>query len=424
MTNNNTSILNELSALSPLATSAQGDDAGALEIGIESAWTRNESFVAGADRESSQWAEPGTEPLRDLGDAERSPKESQLGAMEAPIATSTPLADDGKGGKMMPGALLDSEGTSSSRAMSLEPVVVSKIGLASSGITYDHFATAVGSTNGDDARPNEGRILSWADEPDDGDLGDIPMFPILSPIPTPRPSTPRIPYEEKGKGVENVNKVVTCDRETRDWISQWPEWGDKISPTNKPEPRRSETPSQSWRDESLRVPIQTQKFLMEQYQNKVKTNLLERDQLVDDLRSQVCELERLVRASQSKEEEALNLVSQAYRAPTLSTSTERYPTNPALTGLQDGVPDKRQRDARQICTVDDPPPRKTSTKPRPKEPEARYSRASSILPVNSSVKRAMTGIDPSDSDDSSESSSSPSSDSEALWSPHYRHLLG
>jgi hypothetical protein len=44
--------------------------------------------------------------------------------------------------------------------------------------------------------------ISWFDLPNDGDLGEVPEFPVLSPEIETRNSTPRIPADLKGKGVE------------------------------------------------------------------------------------------------------------------------------------------------------------------------------------------------------------------------------
>jgi hypothetical protein len=68
---------------------------------------------------SSQWGEPTTDRLCDLGGVERSPRESPILALEAPHASSTPVPTSGDDDRPS-ASLLDSEGDSRSKAMSLD----------------------------------------------------------------------------------------------------------------------------------------------------------------------------------------------------------------------------------------------------------------------------------------------------------------
>ena len=70
------------SPLSPLSSVSR--DAGALELGVESAWTRDDTFVARVEpSDSSQRAEPPTSDLLSASVVE--------GALGAPVDSSPPL---------------------------------------------------------------------------------------------------------------------------------------------------------------------------------------------------------------------------------------------------------------------------------------------------------------------------------------------
>lgn len=305
--------------------SAVSDDAGALELGVESAWTRNDSFVAGADRDSSRWGEPPTDRLRDLGGAECSPRESPVLALEAPDASSTPVP------------------TGSDDVKSLTPLMV---------------ASPLGGTV---------KNLSWAELPDDGELGDVPQFPLLSPSRPSSPSTPRIPAELKGKGVD-----------------------------------RCERPDSADPDESLRK-------LWDDNDRRLNEN----ERVVADLRNQVRDLERMVMTSQVREEEALRLVKEAYRAPTVSpgwSGTRVEPIRHVSIKIEEPKVARALESVKSSITagpapsVADPVQPGNYGTPQSKEPNIRYGRASSLLPASSSVRRAITGNDPGDDSPSSSSS--------------------
>ena len=68
-------------SLSP--SSRVSRDAGALELGVESAWTRDETYITGVERSDSQRAKPPTSDLLSAMDAE--------GATDAPEDSSPPL---------------------------------------------------------------------------------------------------------------------------------------------------------------------------------------------------------------------------------------------------------------------------------------------------------------------------------------------
>lgn len=218
--------------------SVKSEDAGALELGVESAWTRSDSFIAGADRDSSQWAEPTTDRLRDLGNASRNSRESPMAALEAPYtrATGTDSPTDGMDDVPSPlHSLMDSGSDNRSKAMSLEPIIDSTIPVvASSGVTTREYITM--SKNCVSSPVAQSRSPSWADLPEDDELGEIPEFPIISPTPASEHSIPRIPATLKGKSVDPRERPDTYDGYASERPNQWTEQVENTTTRDHPNP--------------------------------------------------------------------------------------------------------------------------------------------------------------------------------------------
>jgi hypothetical protein len=196
------------SSLSPLNSDSR--DAGALELGVESAWTRDDTFVTGVERTDSLEVEPSASDLL--------PAMSVGGALGAPQNSSTPLInlDDA----VHTETLLDAgAGTNESTQMSIAPLLGSVNGLGPSMLfstendgpeIYVHRSPSTGHLS---------EAVSWSDLPDNGEIGDVPEFPILRPtINSPSaPSTPRIPAALKGKGIDpEINKNPIDEMDPKD----------------------------------------------------------------------------------------------------------------------------------------------------------------------------------------------------------------
>ncbi|KAG2343174.1 hypothetical protein BDR05DRAFT_948285 [Suillus weaverae] len=157
---------------SPLTSppmSMKSVDVGTLKLGVESAWTQDDTFVTGIDQSESIHAEapssgPIDQTMSDLGAAE-----TAVGALDAPVTSSTLLND-----------------------------------VHSPGL------------------PN---TISWAEFPDDNKIGDVPEFPTHGNSvrhDDSRSLTPRIPSELKGKSAEIVNRQVDNKKcATPDWLNHW-----------------------------------------------------------------------------------------------------------------------------------------------------------------------------------------------------------
>ncbi|OJA13244.1 hypothetical protein AZE42_10318 [Rhizopogon vesiculosus] len=164
-----------------------------------------------------------------------------------------------------------------------------------------------------------------------------------------------------------------------------------------------------WNDNHRRLSIQLQNLYLRSFRKDARVRLNENTQLIDELNDKIRELENLVIASQSREEEARRLLTEAHRAPTVSiqatTGAKILPVN------------------RSLSTK----PLRASSQPQvlPKAADTRYQRASSILPPTSSVKRAMlgpsNGCDNHDPDDfltaSSDDNESSSTESDVATHP-------
>ncbi|KAG1839462.1 hypothetical protein DFJ58DRAFT_845706 [Suillus subalutaceus] len=197
-------------------------DAGALHLGVESAWTRNELIIAGAERSSSRGAEPPT--------IDQLSTDSWMGALGAPSKASTLSLKGGKNAGITPD---DGKG---SAAMSISPLLGSVDGLHTSHI-----------------KPHIHRNF---DLPNDGDLGEVPEFPVLNPIVS-VPSTPRIPAELKGKGIDPAeipHNKGNNDLDPNDWFNQWSDLDEQVAKLSKPGPGELEDSLQGlWDDNNSSV---------------------------------------------------------------------------------------------------------------------------------------------------------------------------
>jgi hypothetical protein len=258
--------------------------------------------------------------------------------------------------------------------------------------------------------------VSWSDLPDNGEIGDVPEFPILRPtINSPSaPSTPRIPAALKGKGVDpEINKKPIDEMDPKDWLDQWSRHDEWAAGTMRPGP---DDPDPSlgriWDDNNRRRSLQFQNIYLRQYRQHAKQNMNEHDRQVSELQERIRELETLVTKTLIREEEARKHVREAYSSRTVSGQA---PVNPSsgLPPTKSAIPSKSVP-PRETQTLNKPvlnstlpvtnrnPSTSVNTRVRISPPTAgilnvpnsfsvRYQRASSVLPPSSSVKRAMLG---------------------------------
>ncbi|KAG1793590.1 uncharacterized protein HD556DRAFT_1476806 [Suillus plorans] len=164
---------------SPDPTGKTSVDAGTLDLGVDSAWTRGNEVTAGVERSLSQRAEPPT--------SDQLSSDLWLGALGAP----------------------------------------SKLSLSAPGISDD----VVGEINKIDATSTDEEIntmpsahMSWFDLPDDDELGEVPEFPVLYPSVRALESTPQIIEEllvtsdklERKLGNEKTHR----DERTEQWATE------------------------------------------------------------------------------------------------------------------------------------------------------------------------------------------------------------
>ncbi|KAG1791480.1 hypothetical protein EV424DRAFT_1549278 [Suillus variegatus] len=187
--NDNENVPGTFPLSSPAVVSGLSVDAGTLDLGVESAWTRGK--VARAKQSLSLRAEAPTSDQLSM--------DSWLGALGAPSKTQGPPTIEGGEGSAM---------------MSISPILGSV-----SGLQMSHFRICTNrNINLDTDIPNVARQskenISWFDSPNDNDIGDVPEFP----------------YEPKGKGLE-ANKNAN---ETDDLFEQWTELKKDIDRRSKP----------------------------------------------------------------------------------------------------------------------------------------------------------------------------------------------
>ncbi|KAG1850430.1 hypothetical protein F4604DRAFT_1687117 [Suillus subluteus] len=152
-------------------TSVRSVDASTYELGVQSAWTRDDAVVTGVEWSESTCAEPPTSGPTDQSGSDHMATDPIEEALDALVEPSTPLvSEDGNGPKNSPEA---GDGLGSAE-MSLSPPVVP--------ITeHEHLANnypRMGLFDSlSDAHPHEqSEIANWAEFLDGDEIGDIPKF--------------------------------------------------------------------------------------------------------------------------------------------------------------------------------------------------------------------------------------------------------
>ncbi|KAJ8580626.1 hypothetical protein M405DRAFT_847519 [Rhizopogon salebrosus TDB-379] len=211
-----TSTLGSYSPLSLNHTSEKNVDTGTLELGVESTWTWDETFITMIEWSGSLRVEPSTSDQLSAVTAE--------GALGAPPNSSTPLTYVNK--VVHTEDPLDAGiSPNGSTPMIIAPLLGTR---SANGQTQSLlFSTENGQNENYIYCPlsisHLSNVVSWADSPDDGEIAEVPEFPVLEPIRR-SPSitlTPQIPSELKGKGVEqHKNKAPITELNPKDWLDQ------------------------------------------------------------------------------------------------------------------------------------------------------------------------------------------------------------
>ncbi|KAG1725369.1 uncharacterized protein EDB91DRAFT_1254842 [Suillus paluster] len=268
-------------------TSAGADDAGALELGVQSTWTHDDNEVSGVDRSESINDKPPTSQQSDL-------------SVAWPWLPSTPLTSNEGNKQNLPLKAVDDENLT---IMSLSPLLNSLGERDLSPIRYHvvspdenvyHSALFVPEPEYSEQFPKLMSVFDWSDMPDNGDIGDVPEFPILDPIkksPT-AGSSPRIPTEAKGKLVDPLERNgLDPQNAHHDWLDQWTEFDEGMADLGRP---GTDDPDKSlryiWNDDNRCLSIQMQNIYLRRYCDQVKTRLTEQTELMNELQDRVQEL--------------------------------------------------------------------------------------------------------------------------------------
>jgi hypothetical protein len=167
---------------------------------------------------------------------------------------------------------------------------------------------------------------NWADLPDDGDLGDVPEFPVINPTSSQspahvavidsRPSTPRIPAELKGKQVEPDERGDRFSNVTREklenWFGPWTDYDQQMAALCRPGSLESDDQLKAaWDDNNRR--LQFQNMMLRRFQKEARQVMHDQVGHIDDLQKRVRELERPVIQSQTREEVAIR--KRSFKVP-------------------------------------------------------------------------------------------------------------
>jgi hypothetical protein len=262
-------------SLSP--SSRVSRDAGTLELGVKSAWTRDETYITGVERSDSQRAEPPTSDLLSAMDTE--------GAQGAPEDSSPPLVSiDGNDLKIKRIPLVDDQDYGS------ELMSLSSLPGSTAGLRPHKMSSPVTRQFENNTRLSDD--ISWADMPVNDDIGDVPEF--LPPSrPSSAPSMPRILTELKGKSVDPIERGNAIVKTMpKDWLNQWTETDNDLTEHSRP---KSTDPDASlrgiWDDDNRRASLQFQNLYLRKYRLGTRALLEEQAYQVKDLEQQVCELD-------------------------------------------------------------------------------------------------------------------------------------
>lgn len=184
-----------------------------------------------------------------------------------------------------------------SASMSISPLLGSIDGLHTSHVCTHSHRNIDFATNNEMFSSPLPKITSWFDLPNDGNLGEVPEFPVLTPMPSPSQSIPRIHDELKGKSTKVLidPKQSTGSNEPGVWPEQWSatdqlaEWPNVLAQEKHKEPRliKSNVDGQNELSELLKSALQQHHLL-------AQAEFTEQALLVKNLKEQLSNLEKLV----------------------------------------------------------------------------------------------------------------------------------
>jgi hypothetical protein len=401
-----TNVLGSDSPLSSNHASERSIDAGTLELGVKSAWTWDETFVTVAERSGSLRVEPSMSDQLSAVTAE--------GALGAPPNPSMPLTNVNE--VVHAEDYLDA-GVSPNGST---PMIIALLLGSADGQTRSLLFSTENNQNENNiyhspSTSHLSNIVSWADSPDDGEIGEVPEFPVLEPIrglPS-ITSMPRIPSELKGKGVEQCEKKTpAAELNPKDWLDQWTKEDESLAGAARPGPDDPDASlGEIWDDDNRCRSLQYQNLYLQIQCQKAKSDKNEHESQVLELRDRVRELEMLVIQSQEHELEARNRVCDAHSSETVSTQAPVGPSGePPLRKTNTSPRIKVTQPPQTVTDSESPPPSAMSTKPpanlvrvsvtaqrasiAPPTVSNQYQCTSLVLAPNSSVRRAILGLSP------------------------------
>ncbi|KAG0703213.1 hypothetical protein DFH29DRAFT_998668 [Suillus ampliporus] len=190
--------------------SGLSQDGGTLELGIESAWTRDDTFITGLSTNSV------------------------LGALRAPSDYSSPPITH-SGDKLHMAPLTSSEDSEGSAMMSISLLLECVVGQCYTQLELVIPDVVDPKIDNRGQSPQLSEKMNWADLPNNDELGDFLEYPILSPIiePGSTKSSLRIPYASKGKLADTTGKDCNTNNDLNEWYYPWTESENELPDTTE-----------------------------------------------------------------------------------------------------------------------------------------------------------------------------------------------
>jgi hypothetical protein len=274
------------STLTPLPSNGSEVSDGTHEHGAQSARILDVPFISGVERASSTMADASTDGQNSgVRNAENSPVGSIASAV---VPTAAPVLS----------SIVDDEGD-----IVLTNVITAQPDEAIVTEGEDRQLFMIGRrprslSMNESPKHSQG---SWADLPDDGDLGEVPEFYSLEPSVLGQiglqPASPRIPAELKQKDIDPLERgpTVPHKNEPRDVLDQWSQVDEDRALLDRPSSTESDEVLRNlpWNDENRRLSIQLQNIALKKYWKESRQIIDEQANVVSSLQTRINELERL-----------------------------------------------------------------------------------------------------------------------------------
>jgi hypothetical protein len=262
-----------------LTPSEPEKDVGAPEHGVPGAWTRDDTFVTGVERSSSLMVEPSTDGQLSISHARNSSGGSAVGAAEpaAALVVSSMVDDAVEKSSDEPRAHLANKISADDAIENTHPAMSDK--------SRSSFIITRRARDESANKKIGNKRNSWADLPDDGDLGDVPEFPVINPTSSQspahvavidsRPSTPRIPSELKRKQVEPDERGDRFSNVAREklenWFGPWTDYDQQMAALCRPGSLESDDQLKAaWHDNNRRLSLQLQNMMLRRFQKEAR----------------------------------------------------------------------------------------------------------------------------------------------------------